>query len=587
MPLCWPDSDGLCACPRGHIQKNSGKAPLTTHADKDATTDRAVIEGWWAEWPSANVGVALASSGLVAIDCDSSEALQEAFGLGLVPTVCRMSHWPAYIYLANDDTPKSRLVHWGESNKIDLLAGGYLVVHGKHQSGREVYLEGDDIAVLPPWVSKALHSKVETTVEIPPEASKDAPPVILSASGEDIWYGRVAVDSDDGRVREIEQVNTIDRSETLFQLGIKLSKANASYHTIVDALAERDEALGYDKYTDRKDEREYHRIAQKVGQSSKNLTSDIRDYPSEVRLPSFNAGDLKRQALSDPSPALPMLPFLGQHQSSPFIVGAAHLVSAYPKAGKTELLCRLVSEWCTLGYKVRYFSEESVRIWQARLKLAHGGFDDVTIVDALGAGRHLIVSDIGRSDSDVIVIDTMKLLMMENENDNSQINMALTPLVAACRASDKTLVIAHHTRKGGGLGGEAAAGGYQFFGGVDVGLELERVGQPTNRRKLHGQGRILDVPELLYERSNDGSFSFLGHSDQLAPQTIATHLGQVLTEDFQTTSELRLALPEPRPSADQVSKVLREMAEEKSVERLPPLLEGNKPGVTYKWRRAT
>jgi hypothetical protein len=270
-----------------------------------------------------------------------------------------MSHWPAYIYLANDDTPQKRLIHWGESNKIDLLSDGYLVVHGKHQSGREVYLEGDDIALLPPWVSNALHSKVETTVEIP-EVPNDAPPVVLSATGGDIWYGRVAVDSKDGRVRAIDQVSSIDRSETLFQLGIKLSKANASYHTIVDALAERDEALGYDKYTDRKDELEYHRIAEKIGQSSYNLTSDIRDHPPEVRLPSYNAGDLKRQALSDPSPALTMLPFLGQLESSPFILGAAHLLSAYPKAGKTELLCRLVSEWCTLGYKVRYFSEESI-----------------------------------------------------------------------------------------------------------------------------------------------------------------------------------------------------------------------------------
>ena len=586
IPLCWPKPDGSCACWKGHGPEKSGKAPLTTNGDKDATTDRGVIEGWWAKWPTANVGVALASSGLVAIDCDSLEALQEASRLGLTPTVCRMSSWPAYIYLAKDDTPRRRLIHWGESNKIDLLSDGYLVVHGKHQSGQPVYLEWDDVALLPPWVSNALHSKVEATVEIP-EAPNDAPPVVLSATGEDIWYGRLAVDGQDGRMRAIDQIKNIDRSETLFQVGVELSKANASYRTIVDALAERDEALGYDKYTDRKDELEYHRIAQKVGQSSQNLTSDIKNYPSEVRLHSYNAGDLKRQALSDPSPALTMLPFLGQHESSPFIVGAAHLLSAYPKAGKTELLCRLVSEWCTLGYKVRYFSEESMRFWQARLKLAHGGFDDVTIVDALGAGRHLIVADIGRSDSDVIVIDTMKLLMMENENDNGQINMALTPLVAACRPSNKTLVIAHHTRKGGGSGGEAAAGGYQFFGGVDVGLELERVGQPTNRRKLHGQGRILDVPELLYERSNDGTFSFLGHADQLAPQAIATRLEQVLTKDFQATNDLRLGLTGPRPSADQVSKVLREMAEEKSVERLPPLLEGNKPGVTYKWRRAT
>jgi hypothetical protein len=332
---------------------------LTPRGVKDATRDRAAIEGWWTEWPSANVGVALAHSGLVAIDCDSPEAIQEASGLGLTYAVCRVSQWPAYIYLAKDDTPQKRLIHWGESNKIDLLSDGYLVVHGKHQSGKSVYIDWKDIAVLPPWVSNALHSKVETTVEIT-EVPNDAPPVILSAIGGDVWYGRVAVDSEDGRVRAIEQVSTIDRSETLFQLGIELSKANASNRTIVDALAERDEALGYDKYTDRKDELEYHRIAEKVGQSSYNLTSDIRDYPSEVRLPSFNAGDLKRQALSDPSPALPMLPFLGQHQSSPFIVGATHLLSAYPKAGKTELLCRLVSEWCTLGYKVRYFSEESI-----------------------------------------------------------------------------------------------------------------------------------------------------------------------------------------------------------------------------------
>lgn len=52
----------------------------------------------------------------------------------------------------------------------------------------------------------------------------------------------------------------------------------------------------------------------------------------------------------------------------------------------------------------------------------------MTIEDALGAGRHLIVSDIARSDFDVIVLDTMKLLMMENENENGQINIALTPL---------------------------------------------------------------------------------------------------------------------------------------------------------------
>ena len=136
-------------------------------------------------------------------------------------------------------------------------------------------------------------------------------------------------------------------------------------------------------------------------------------------------------------------------------------------------------------------------------------------------------------------------------------------------------------RRAGGFGGEAAAG-HTFLGIVDVGLELERVGQPANRRKIHGQGRIVNVPELLYERSDDGTFSLLRHADQLASQTITTHLGQVLTGDFQATKDLRLVLLAPQPSTDQVLKMLGQMAAEKLVERLSPLSDGNMPGTTYK-----
>ena len=47
-------------------------------------------------------------------------------------------------------------------------------------------------------------------------------------------------------------------------------------------------------------------------------------------------GDLK---------GLVQLPFLGDTDSSPFYIGWAHLVSAFPKVGKTELIHALCMDW--------------------------------------------------------------------------------------------------------------------------------------------------------------------------------------------------------------------------------------------------
>lgn len=46
------------------------KTPLTEHGYKDATTDPAIINAWWDRWPDANIGLACAMSGVVALDGD-------------------------------------------------------------------------------------------------------------------------------------------------------------------------------------------------------------------------------------------------------------------------------------------------------------------------------------------------------------------------------------------------------------------------------------------------------------------------------------------------------------------------------------
>ena len=60
---------GLCSCGKPECD-SPGKHPRTEHGYKNATRDRAQIEGWWLRWPDANVGVATGASDLVVIDID-------------------------------------------------------------------------------------------------------------------------------------------------------------------------------------------------------------------------------------------------------------------------------------------------------------------------------------------------------------------------------------------------------------------------------------------------------------------------------------------------------------------------------------
>jgi len=70
FPCCWPTTEGKCGCGYGHEGKDVGKAPLTSHGFKDATTDEATIREWWGRWPNANIGMACGPVRRVVLDCD-------------------------------------------------------------------------------------------------------------------------------------------------------------------------------------------------------------------------------------------------------------------------------------------------------------------------------------------------------------------------------------------------------------------------------------------------------------------------------------------------------------------------------------
>jgi Bifunctional DNA primase/polymerase, N-terminal/AAA domain/Primase C terminal 1 (PriCT-1) len=74
FPLHTPTSTGGCSCGKSGCS-DPGKHPRTGHGFKDATTDRATVEGWWKKWPEANIGIATEASGLVVVDVDTEGTL--------------------------------------------------------------------------------------------------------------------------------------------------------------------------------------------------------------------------------------------------------------------------------------------------------------------------------------------------------------------------------------------------------------------------------------------------------------------------------------------------------------------------------
>jgi len=85
----------------------------------------------------------------------------------------------------------------------------------------------------------------------------DEPPVALSEGALRVWRGEVPKVKDGGEV---------DKSKTLFAIGRVLYEAGANRRVVVEGLRERDEALGFRKYSVNRDggKREYERIFEKL-----------------------------------------------------------------------------------------------------------------------------------------------------------------------------------------------------------------------------------------------------------------------------------------------------------------------------------
>jgi hypothetical protein len=282
---------------------------------------------------------------------------------------------------------------------------------------------------------------------------------------------------------------------------------------------------------------------------------------------------------------LPSLPLLGQ--GGYIILGFSNLLAAYPRTGKTELLCASIPSWLEAGHRVVYFSEEPAVLWRLRLRRRPVWPFGCRIIPALGVDPAVLLATMRAASEDIVVVDAIRnLLAFVDENDNSEVARKINPWIVAARNDGKTLELVHHLRKGAGEHGEGIAGGHALLGSVDIALELlfDQHGI-ANRRRIRAWARLVQPAELLYEQNADRALVAIGDPSSLEQTALEQRVLDELSEDaWRTTQELHAALGDPKPSQEGVRAALTGLAQRDQVLRDPPIGQGRVRGRTHRWK---
>ena len=169
---------GVCTCGKD-CGKNAGKHPiarLVRRGVKDASTCPETVDGWWREWPAANVAIACGSvSEIVVVDSDGEAGVAELERRGYPATWTARSGsgWlHAYLRYPGHRVGNRKLPGIG-----DLRAdGGYVVAPpSRHRSGgRYEWLAG-----LSPWEVGLAPAPAWVPLEEPQETPRITPPTYM------------------------------------------------------------------------------------------------------------------------------------------------------------------------------------------------------------------------------------------------------------------------------------------------------------------------------------------------------------------------------------------------------------------------
>jgi KaiC/GvpD/RAD55 family RecA-like ATPase len=187
---------GACACGKAECpEKSWGKHPRIGDHLRAATHDVATVSAWWAQWPTANIGIVTGKgSGLVVIDIDAAETHDGKDGLASLASLPSMPRTfmvatggkGYHLYFRAPD-----LYVGSGSGKLGIGIdhrgeNGYVLAPpSNHRTGGVYRIEDDaPIADLPEWVIAAL-AKPKT-----PERPAGAPDLVPARAPHPIEVAR-------------------------------------------------------------------------------------------------------------------------------------------------------------------------------------------------------------------------------------------------------------------------------------------------------------------------------------------------------------------------------------------------------------
>lgn len=193
--------------------------------------------------------------------------------------------------------------------------------------------------------------------------------------------------------------------------------------------------------------------------------------------------------------------------------GGVTLIAGPPKAGKSTLAAQLqrcaetgedfLGSWPVDPGPCLLVTEEG------GVAVVHktSGLERLDVLDrraALSAGLSyrqvldVIAEWADANPNGTAFIDTLAIWAeIENENDASQANRAVSLVTSLAQATDLAVVLIHHVRKAAGEHGEAIRGSGAILATVDIAAEMSRVVSGSDERWLDVQGRVISPERFL------------------------------------------------------------------------------------------
>lgn len=212
-----------------------------------------------------------------------------------------------------------------------------------------------------------------------------------------------------------------------------------------------------------------------------------------------------------------------------FAKGAMTMVAGPPKGGgKTTFVLSALSQILTGGLflgehcmytPVVYVTEQSRGTFENEYLERYGlmGRNDFYVLYGYacngapwGAFVEALVQQCQKANAGILVIDTLaKFAQFKDENDASEMQRIIDPLMDASAKLALTVILIHHTRKSGGEAYDAGRGSGAFAAAMDVLISLQPLDQET--RPVLTIGRFTGLlPDECRIKQEGATYRYIG-----------------------------------------------------------------------------